>query len=388
MILEYCTEGYLVGDRIRKMKIENFLKILGKDFFVGVPDSQLKALCDCLLNEYGVDNKHHIIAANEGNCVGIAAGYYLATRKVPVIYLQNSGEGNIINPIVSLANENVYAIPMILIIGWRGEPGVYDEPQHFFQGQITLKLLKDLNIDYFVVDKNTKEEELKNRFNTFEGDLSKGKQVAFVIKKNALDYGGIVNYLNNNKMFRETIIEHIVDVANDDPIICTTGKASRELFEIRVRKGQSHEHDFLTVGSMGHSSSIALGVALNKLNKKIWCIDGDGAALMHMGAMAVIGSSRPNNLIHIVINNGAHESVGGMPTVADGIVLSDVARACGYLNTVRVVNEEDLVSELRRAKNNEELSFIEVCGRIGARAGLGRPTNSPINNKISFMENL
>lgn len=364
----------------------NFLKHF--DFFTGVPDSQLRPLCDYLMNTYGIDSKHHIIAANEGNCVAIAAGYHLATGKVPVVYMQNSGEGNIINPVASLLNDKVYAIPCIFIIGWRGEPGVHDEPQHIYQGEVTMKLLEDMDIQAFVIDQTTTTEAVESKLLEWQPLLNKGKQVAFVVKKGALEYGEKVSYSNNNSLCREEIIEHIVAVSKDDPIISTTGKASRELFEIRESNGQGHGYDFLTVGSMGHCSSIALGVAINKPEKKIWCIDGDGAALMHMGAMAVIGANSPKNLVHVVINNGAHETVGGMPTVAERLDLCKVALACGYLTAVKVFNYEDLDAALNKAKLLNHLTFIEVMCSIGSRADLGRPTTTALQNKIDFMINL
>lgn len=367
------------------MDIEDFIGLIDSDFYIGVPDSQLKALCNYLMNIYGIDGNHHIIAANEGNCVAIAAGYHLATGKVPVVYMQNSGEGNVINPITSLLNDNVYAIPMIFVIGWRGEPGVHDEPQHIYQGKITRDLLDLMDINSFAVSQDTTVEQLENIMVEFNKSLKLGKNVAFIIRKNALSYNEKVRYENNLSMTREEIINHIVDVANKDPIISTTGKASRELFEIRDKNNQGHEHDFLTVGSMGHTSSIALGVAINKPNTKIWCIDGDGSVLMHMGAMPVIANINPNNLVHIVINNGAHETVGGMPTVASEIKLSNIAKECGYPNYVLVDNFEDLDKELNHAKLRNELTFIEVLCSIGARDDLGRPTTTALENKINFM---
>lgn len=369
------------------MKVERLLEIIGADFYTGVPDSQLKALCDYLMNTYGIDQKHHIIAANEGNCVGLAAGYYLATGKVPVVYMQNSGEGNIINPVASLLNDKVYAIPMVFIIGWRGEPSVHDEPQHIYQGEVTVKLLDNMDIASFVIGKDTTEE-VAVRMAEFRELLKKGKQVAFVIRKGALEYDKKVIYKNDNTMSREEIIRHIVAVSGDDSIISTTGKASRELFEIREANGQGHQYDFLTVGSMGHSSSIALGVALNKPDRKIWCIDGDGAMLMHMGSMAVIGANAPKNFVHIVINNSAHETVGGMPTVASSVDIIAIAKACGYPNAICVNSFDDLDRELNAAKEKDELSLIEVKCSIGARADLGRPTTTAVENKVSFMNNL
>ena len=291
----------------------------------------------------------------------MAAGYHLATGKVPVVYMQNSGEGNIINPLASLLNDMVYAIPMIFIIGWRGEPGIHDEPQHIFQGEVTVKLMEDMDVKTFIIGKETTEDELKAAMEDFLALLKNGKQVAFIVRKG-----------------------HIVQVTGEDPIVSTTGKASRELFETRVANGQSHQYDFLTVGSMGHSSSIALGVALNKPDRKIWCIDGDGAVLMHMGSMAVIGANAPKNLVHIVINNGAHETVGGMPTVASNMDIVAIAKACGYPNAISVSSFAQLDRVLNEAKSRNELSLIEVKCSIGARADLGRPTTTAIENKENF----
>lgn len=370
------------------MKVETLVNIIGSDFYTGVPDSQLKSLCNYLMDRYGIDPKHHVIAANEGNCAALAAGYHLATGKVPVVYMQNSGEGNIINPVASLLNDKVYAIPVIFIIGWRGEPGIHDEPQHIYQGEVTVKLMEDMDIATFVIGKDTTEDELISKMDEFKTVLASGKDVAFIIRKGALTDAPKVEYKNDNTMVREQIIKHVVKASGEDPIISTTGKASRELFETRVANGQSHKYDFLTVGSMGHSSSIALGVAINKPEQRIWCIDGDGAVLMHMGSMAVIGSNKPENLIHVVINNGAHETVGGMPTVAGDIDLVAVAKACGYPNAVCVSTFEDLDKELEAAKERRELSLIEVKCSIGAREDLGRPTTTALENKQNFMEYL
>ena len=367
------------------MRVEKLLEIIGADFYTGVPDSQLKALCNYLMNKYGIDSKHHIIAANEGNCTALAAGYHLATGKIPVVYMQNSGEGNVINPVASLLNNKVYAIPVVFIIGWRGEPGIHDEPQHIYQGEVTVKLLEDMDIKTFVISKDTTDEEVTAVMEDYKKILAEGKDVAFVIRKGAISYDGKIKYENNNKMVREEIIRHIVKASGEDPVVSTTGKASRELFEIRVANGQSHKYDFLTVGSMGHSSSIALGVAINKPDKRVWCIDGDGSVLMHMGSMAVIGTNAPKNLIHIVINNGAHETVGGMPTVARYIDLVAIAKACGYPNAICVDTFEDLDRELEVAKDRNELSMIEVKCSIGARDNLGRPTTTALENKQNFM---
>ncbi len=369
------------------MNVERFLDILSTDFYAGVPDSQLKALCDCLISRYGVDGVHHAIAANEGNCVALAAGYHLATGKVPVVYMQNSGIGNAVNPIASLLNEKVYAIPCIFVIGWRGEPGVHDEPQHIFQGEITLKLLEDLDVMSFVIGKDTYEAEVTDAMSRFQQLLVAGKQVAFVVRKGALKFDErIVKYSNENTMRREEVIRRVVTAAGDDIIVSTTGKASRELFEIREANAQSHDHDFLTVGSMGHSSSIALEIALQRPEKKVWIIDGDGAVLMHMGAMAVIGSMKPKNIVHVIVNNGAHESVGGQPTVMDKVNLICMAKAFGYSYAVSVESFEELEQELAAVAEHNKLCLVEVKCAIGARNNLGRPTTTAKENKVAFMK--
>ena len=376
------------------MNVKTLLNIIGVDFFTGVPDSQLKPLCDYLMDTYGTDPKHHVIAANEGNCAALAAGYHLSTGKIPVVYMQNSGIGNSINPLASLLHEKVYAIPCIFFIGWRGEPGIPDEPQHLYQGEVTLQLLEDMGIEYFVLKKKTSEESLQKKMDVFKNKLAEGKDVAFVVCKGALNYEKSMVYTNTYSMPREEVIRHITRFSGEDLIISTTGKASRELYEIREacennegnHSGNRHKRDFLTVGSMGHSSSIALGIALQKPDSRIWCIDGDGAVLMHMGAMAVIGQTAPDNLIHIVINNSAHESVGGMPTAAGGLDFQKIAEGCGYKKIFIVSTYEELDSALKHAKEERVLTFIEVKTAIGARENLGRPTTTPKENKQIFMQ--
>ncbi|MBQ9742970.1 MAG: phosphonopyruvate decarboxylase [Ruminococcus sp.] len=357
------------------------------EFFTGVPDSQLKPLCNYLMSEYGI-GKEHIIAANEGNCVALAAGYHLATGKVPVVYLQNSGIGNIINPVASLLNDKVYGIPCVFVVGWRGEPGIHDEPQHIYQGEVTVKLLEDMDISTFVVSKDTTEEQVREKLVEFRALLSRGKQVAFVIRKGALEFDGKVKYSNDCSMCREDIIRHIAEYTGDGVIVSTTGKASRELFEIREARGEGHEKDFLTVGSMGHASSIALEIALSKPERKVWCVDGDGAALMHMGAMALVGSNKPSNMVHILINNSAHETVGGMPTVGGDVDFTLIAKGCGYPCVVSVDDFEALDEALSEACQAQELTFIEVKCSIGARDDLGRPTTTAMDNKKNFMKYL
>ena len=370
------------------MDIKNFVDSIGAEFFAGVPDSQLKALCDYLMDMYGIDPKRHLIAANEGNCTALAAGYHLATGKVPAVYMQNSGEGNIINPVASLLHRKVYGIPCIFIVGWRGEPGVHDEPQHVYQGEVTLRLLEDMEVNYLVVGPETTAEEIRAQMEKWQPWLAAGNQVAFVIRKGALSYQNKVSYANPFSMTREQAIQRIVDVTGNDILISTTGKASRELFEIREAAGEGHQYDFLTVGSMGHSSSIALGIALQRPEEKVWCLDGDGAALMHMGAMAVVGACKPENLVHLLINNQAHETVGGMPTVSQAVDWLSLARACGYERTAAVEDEAQLTAVLQEAKASRELFFVEIRCANGARSDLGRPTTTPQQNKQCFMDRI
>lgn len=365
-----------------------FLDILASDYFAGVPDSLLRPLVDCLMERYGMDPVHHVIGANEGNCAALAAGYHLATGRVPVVYLQNSGEGNIVNPVLSLLSPEVYGIPMIFVVGWRGEPGVKDEPQHVHQGKVTETLLRDMGIACDILSAETTAEELKGRMEQFRPLLSEGRQVALIVRKGALSYEGKKVYRNDNTMMRETAIRRIVMAAGDDFIVSTTGKASRELFEVREALGHGHERDFLTVGSMGHASSIALGIAVQKPERRVWCIDGDGAMLMHMGAMALIGSQRPENLIHVVIHNGAHESVGGMPIAGTKTDFPGIARACGYETALDAGTERELAEALQAVKGSRRLSFLEVQCAIGARKDLGRPTCLPSDNKKAFCDML
>lgn len=353
------------------------------DFFTGVPDSQLRQICDCLVEKYGDNTKHHIIAANEGNAVAIAAGYHMATRKVPVVYMQNSGEGNAINPIASLLNEKVYAIPMLFIIGWRGEPGIHDEPQHIFQGEITTKLLDDLDIKYFVVSKEVSNDELNAKMNEFQSDLREGKQVALIIKKNSIQHDAKVKYKNENSIVREDAIREIVKVTVEDIIVSTTGKASRELFEIREERNENHEKDFLTVGCMGHASSIALGIALQK-ESRIWIIDGDGAAVMHLGAMPILSSVNPKNVVHIIINNEAHETVGGMELNAK-CNYKELAKVLGYEKAYSTGDLKELSQILGKVKKEEKLTLIEIKCSIYSRSDLGRPTIKAVKNKENFM---
>lgn len=369
------------------MKIEDLINAIDADFYAGVPDSLLGPLCDYLYDTFGVSKKH-IVAANEGNAVALAAGHYIATGRKGVVYMQNSGIGNALNPVASLTNEKIYGIPMIFIVGWRGEPGVHDEPQHVFQGEITVPLLKLLDLNVMVIEKETSAEEVKSFLKSNEGGFENGRSVALVVKKGALKYDGKPDYYSSGTLSRERAIELISEKFEGSVFVSTTGKASRELFEIRERKGQPHGSDFLTVGSMGHASSIALELASEMPERRVILIDGDGACVMHMGSLLVAAEIAPDNLVHFVINNGVHDSVGGMPTPAKGRSLSKIASACGYAKVLTAKDEKELCMILDQIakESSPGLTFVEVYTTRGARADLGRPTLSAKENIDSFRE--
>lgn len=369
------------------MEIATFIDIITRKnncFFTGVPDSLLNPLCGFLCEQYGVASAQHIVAANEGNAVAIAAGAHLATGKTPVVYMQNSGLGNALNPIISMVSDRVYGVPTIFVVGWRGEPNVHDEPQHMFQGELTPILLNNVDIEYLVVDKKTTSESLEKAAQSFDAILAKGKSVAYLICKNALTTNKKYTMQNSSSLVREEVIASILEAAGADPVLATTGKSSREVFELRERCAQLHRQDFLTVGSMGHCSSIALGAAMQRPEKRFWCIDGDGAALMHMGAIPVIAACDPQNFVHIVLNNCSHESVGGIPTAPQTISFVRLAEACGYDYCALVEDAQSLRAVLQEVQKSHCLSFVEVKIRIGSRKDLGRPTNTVHEMKQAF----
>ena len=360
------------------------LKEYGIDFFAGVPDSLLKNICAYIQDN--VDEHHNIIAANEGGAMGLASGYHLATGRIPVVYMQNSGEGNIINPLASLTDKEVYNIPILLLIGWRGEPGVHDEPQHVKQGKVTLPLLDTMGIKYEVLsDDETACEDLIQCAVKYMQQTN--ECYALVVRKGTFDDYKLQNVEKNDlTMSREEAIQTVAAALGEkDCIVSTTGMISRELFEYRAAMHQGHERDFLTVGSMGHASQIALGIAMEKPGRTVWCFDGDGAAIMHMGSMAIVASKAPKNYVHVVFNNGAHDSVGGQPTVGLKIDLPAVAKAVGYKNAFSVETKDYLTELLGKVKNQEGPVLLEIKVKKGNRKDLGRPTTTPIQNKEALM---
>ena len=370
------------------MQVTDMLNVLGIEYYTGVPDSQLSPLCHYLAAYYGHCSNQHMIAANEGNAVALAAGYYLSTGKPALVYMQNSGIGNAINPIASLMDTHVYGIPAVYVIGWRGQPKVHDEPQHVYQGMITEKLLEVMNIEYMTLRQDTTVDELTTKWKAWEKVLKQGRSVAILVEKNAITGSTTCKNFNQYTLTREEAIQSITMMAEGDMLVSTTGKASRELFEIRENQLQGHGYDFLTVGSMGHSSSIALAIAQQNPSKTIWCIDGDGAMLMHMGAMATIGAYKPNNLIHVLINNLCHETVGGMQTVSNVVDITTLAKSCGYEKIYQVENENELENTLKHIKDEKCLTFLEIKVNTECRSNLGRPTTTPIENRDAFMKHL
>ncbi len=358
----------------------NYLVKKNFDFFTGVPDSLLKNLCACISDKS--DKKHNIIAANEGNAIALATGYNISSGKYGVVYMQNSGIGNATNPLLSLADEEVYSIPMLLIVGWRGEPGVHDEPQHIKQGKVTLKLFETMDIEYHILDENYE----KTIDYCYDYLQTRQKPIVLIVKKGLFSEYKVPPLENLYQLTREEALTTILEnISKKDFIVSTTGKASREIFEIRERNGEEHSHDFLTVGSMGHTSSIALGMSIGT-DKNIYCIDGDGSFIMHMGAFAIIPTIADKNFKYILINNGAHESVGGQPTVAFNIDFENLLKSVGF-NDVYIAKNNDEIKNAMSKFEGKKLQALIIYTNIKSRSDLGRPTISPIDNKIAMMEN-
>ena len=356
----------------------------GVTFFAGVPDSLLKSFC-----AYVTDHTSHsrnIITSNEGCAVGLVSGHYLGSGELGLVYMQNSGLGNTVNPLTSLADDDVYGIPMVLLIGWRGEPGKKDEPQHVKMGKVQLGVLEALGIEYALLPES--DEAAAAVLDTaIKTAKAKTGPYALVARKGVFEKYALRNTTPEPyPVTRERAIEHFVDsLKKSDLIVSTTGKASRELFEIRESRGDPHDTDFLTVGSMGHSSQIGLGVALERKDRNVFVLDGDGAVIMHMGGLATIGSLAPSNYKHIVINNGAHDSVGGQPTVGFQIDLCRIASACGYKSVMCAETEDEIIGAIGVLRDAEGPALLEIRTVTGSRAELGRPTMTPKDLKRSFM---
>ena len=367
--------------------IFSFIRGQGIRFFVGVPDSLLKDFC-AFVTDNTVEDEH-VITANEGNAVALAAGHYLGTGEPALVYMQNSGIGNAVNPLLSLADPEVYSIPMLLMIGWRGEPGVKDEPQHVKQGRVMTELMDAMEIPWFELTAETKD---AGSVITKACRLMREKSmpVALLVRKGAFEkYKLKKDVVTDFPMNREGAVRCVVDLLqSEDVVVSTTGKTSRELYEYRAERGDGHGSDFLTVGAMGHTASIAMGVARAQPARKVICLDGDGSVLMHMGALAIVGQSGLDNFLHVVINNGAHDSVGGQATVGFDMDLPKIAEACGYRESSSVSSAEDVKAELARLRECRGPVLLEIKTNKGARDDLGRPKTTPVENRDAFMKNL
>lgn len=370
---------------MRVQDLFNILKANNINCFCGVPDSLLKDFCAYITDN--VEAKNHTITANEGNAIGLAAGHYLATGNPAVVYMQNSGIGNCVNPLLSLIDEEVYNIPALMFIGWRGEPDKKDEPQHIKQGKVTNKLLEVMGIKYDILPENFEEAKplIENAFQYIKETKC---PYAFIVRKGLFEKYSLQNKKQNSSEFkREEAIETVIkSLPEKDIVVATTGHISREVYETRNRLGQSHKQDFLTVGSMGHSSSIALGIALEKPSRNIYCFDGDGAFLMHQGAVVVNASKNLNNFKHIVFNNEAHDSVGSQPTAVDFAKIDKIALDAGYKKAYTVSTKEELIKVLPEFISDKCTSLLEIKVKCGAREDLGRPKEKPCENKELFME--
>ncbi len=363
---------------------------LGIDAFFGVPDSLLRALADELVERYGTSGRH-VIAADEGGATALAAGHWLATAHPACVYMQNSGIGNAVNPICSLLDKHVYAIPVLFVVGWRGEPGVHDEPQHVFQGACSEELLKAIGLSVDIIDIDTSEADLDAVFERIAERFARGESAALLVRKGAVVRDEKVLYSSPGEMTREEALAKVVDsMPSDSAIVSTTGKLSRELYELREARGEDHRRDFLTVGSMGHSSMIGLGVALAKPDRTVVVLDGDGAALMHTGALAVLAGQKPENLVHIIMDNKAHESVGGMPTASSVVDWPVLAYACGYATCRIAETQEELEEALDDVFDSATCkpALISVRVSLGSRADLGRPTTTAFENGQAFQKYL
>lgn len=368
---------------------EAFVRALtdrGFGFYTGVPDSLLGDFCAYLEDQ--MSGRHHVVAANEGNAIALAAGHYLAAGSPGLVYMQNSGQGNAANALVSLADPKVYGIPMLLIVGWRGEPGTQDEPQHAKQGEITLALLDTLGVPYRVLEPDLKDA-VSSLDAAAEDMESHSRPFALVVKKGTLGaYTARRADDSAYEMTREDVVQTVAGaIGSQDVIVSTTGKTSRELFEYREHHGSGDVcQEFLTVGSMGHASQIALGISLCKPDRQVVCLDGDGALIMHMGSLAVIGQNAPENFKHVVVNNGAHDSVGGQATVGFGVDFPAIAKACGYAWAMRVDTRQALDAHIETLLSGPGPALLEARTRRGARPDLGRPTSTPEENKARIME--
>jgi len=375
----------LVPSFLSPAGFSDILSANGVDFYAGVPDSLLKDFCGYVADHHPA--KKHVITANEGSAVAMGAGYHMATGKVPLVYLQNSGLGNVVNPILSLASPEVYGIPMILLVGWRGEPGRKDEPQHRTQGKLMPGMLAAMDVPFEIVpDYEDGAKEVVE--SALAQARSRSTPFALVVRKNTFSKYTFQREASDYQMTREEAIKCVLVAAGEyDPVVSTTGFSSREVFELREEMGQDHSRDFLTVGSMGHASAIAAGIAIAKPSRNVVCIDGDGALAMHLGNALTVGLQGLPNYVHVLINNGLHDSVGGQPTGMFGVDFEAISKGMGYTHYALAETPEEIQAAFAACQSNRTgASMLEIRTKGGARSGLGRPTTTPVENKDAYME--
>lgn len=366
--------------------LHSTLRAAGITFFTGVPDSVLRAFCNQL--EKTCSHSEHIIAANEGGALALALGHYLASDQLALVYLQNSGLGNIINPLLSLADDQVYAVPMLLLIGWRGEPGQADEPQHIKQGRVTLPMLQAMEIPVRILEGSI-DAMTRQVHDSVDEAITRCGPVALLVQRGTIDDQSpeVEKPVPRYTLSRESAIDQLLNIAGDNAcVVGSTGMIGREVFALREARGETHERDFLCVGGMGHASQIALAIAMRRPELPVWCLDGDGAALMHLGALAIIAQFSPSNFYHVVLNNGVHESVGGQATAAFHADLSAIAKAAGYAFTARTENAAELADWRLQLERVTGPGFLDLRIRPGHRQGLGRPHEAPVDSADSLKE--
>ncbi|UCH72495.1 MAG: phosphonopyruvate decarboxylase [Thermoplasmatales archaeon] len=361
----------------------NLCKKYNFTFFSGVPDSTFKSWMSFL--EKNNEKIKNIVTVNECEAVAVCSGYHLSTGKIAVLYMQNSGLGKVVNPITSLCDQAIYSIPILLMIGWRGEPDTKDAYQLRKMGPITLKLLDLLDIPYKIISTDAKE--LEDILKIAKEYMEKNsRSFALIIRKNIFEKLEEEFENGNDKISREEALKTILkNLDGDEVIVSTTGKISRELFENRTKKDEC-SHDFYNIGAMGCAQSIALGISLQKKNKKVFVFDGDGSVLMQMGALATIGYHSPKNFYHIIFDNQSHDSTGGQPTYSDAVYLDEIAKACNYKNFEVVRDKSSLEKMIKKLKKNEGPFMLVIKVKKGARKNLGRPTMPPKKHKERFMK--
>ena len=355
------------------IEVNSLVSLLKKnncDFFTGVPDSVLKELSIKLQNK---NKKKHIIATNEGSAVSLGIGHYLSTKRVPCIYMQNSGLSNALNPLISIAHKRVYSIPLILVIGWRGSPRIKDEPQHNIKGEITENILKLLNIKYTILRSN-------NDLNKFDKQIKLAKKkssiVACLIEQGTLTKNKKTNkkkdfYNLDKEIFLKTLL---LTLKKNTKIISSTGFNSREIMYLRKKFKITNGRDFYMVGGMGHTSSVALGYSLSN-KKNVICIDGDGSLLMHLGSIKTAGTFANKNFKYILLNNNSHDSVGNQSTYANNVNFEKLSKSLGFKKFYSIKNKINLKKKIKTFLSEKELSFLEIKISNSKIKKLPRPTD-------------